>query len=90
MLIRPETQLYCCAGHFDSERTGRHVGAHIFVDYLLMLLVTWCTASQEDVRIQDSEAIAACIEDSLALLCKMLPEKAGRHLCLTGWTNVHR
>jgi len=24
MLLGPETQLYRCAGHFDSERTGRH------------------------------------------------------------------
>jgi len=38
-------------------------------------------ASQEDVRTQDGEEIFACVEDSLptdslALLCKMLPEKA--------------
>jgi len=38
-------------------------------------------ALQEDIRIQDGEEIAACLEnrlptDSLALLCKMLPEKA--------------
>jgi len=33
-------------------------------------------ALQDDVRIQDGEEIAACVEDSLALLCKMLPEKA--------------
>jgi len=44
-------------------------------------------ALQEDVRIQDGEEIAACLEnnllmDSLALLCKMLPEKAERHSCL--------
>jgi len=70
MLIGPETQLYRCADHLDSERTGRHrcvMHAHIFVDYLFMLVVTWCTGIEEDVRIQDGEEIAAWVEDSLAL-----------------------
>jgi len=63
------------------------VHARIFVDCLLMLVVACVQASQEDVRIQDGEEIAACFEDSLpmdslALSCKMLLEKTERHLCL--------
>jgi len=41
-------------------------------------------ASQEDVRIQDGEEIAAWVEDSLAHLCKMLPEKADIHVQQVG------
>jgi len=87
MFIGPETQLYRRAGHFNSERTGRH--RCVYACTYICGLSTHASplravqASQEDVRIriQDGEEIAACVEDSLptdslALLCKMLPEKA--------------
>ena len=70
--------MYRCAGQLTrsgQNDIGVYMHARIFVDYLLMLVVTWCTGIEEDVRIQDGEEITAWAEDSLALLCKMLPER---------------